>query len=294
MVTRLSLISLLILLVLGAVAALQPEHRASHQSPRNPVSGRDREPRTAVPQYTRLVFDDDFSGPAGSPPSSARWTRDVGAYGWPDHELETDTASDANAGLDGHGDLAIVARRQPAVGPDRRARDYTSARLETQGLFSVKYGLIEARIKVPVGAGLWSAFWMLGSDVSSVGWPRSGEVDVLETLGQRPFVVHAGVHGPAARGAYQQGEDFQAAIPLTSGFHTYGIAWSRNSITWLLDGVPYWTLSRAQLEPGQAWVFNRPFHLLLDLAVGGDYPGPPTASTRFPATMLVNWVRVYQ
>ena len=101
MVTRLSLISLLILLVVGAVAALQPEHRASHRSPRNPVSGRDREPRARVPQYTRLVFDDNFSGPAGSSPSSARWTHDIGAYGWPDHELETDTASDANAGLTG-------------------------------------------------------------------------------------------------------------------------------------------------------------------------------------------------
>ena len=245
-------------------------------------------------QYTKLVFSDRFTGPAGTPPSPSKWTHDVGAYGAPDNELQTYTDSPANASLDGHGDLAIVARRQTVTGPDGLKRNYTSARLETQGRFSTTHGLIEARMKIPAGAGLWSAFWMLGDDIDTVGYPASGEIDVMETLGQTPFMVRGTLHGPDLGSGYARGQDAVSADSLAAGFHTYAVSWSANSITWLLDGTPYMTVTSASLAPGQTWVFNRPFHLLLDLAVGGNWPGPPDASTPFPATLLVSWVRVYQ
>ena len=180
------------------------------------------------------------------------------------------------------------------TGPDDLTRNYTSARLDTQGRFSATHGLIEARMKIPLGAGLWSAFWMLGNDISAVGYPQSGEIDVMEALGQTPFTVRGTLHGPDLGAEYARGTDADSADSLAAGFHTYAVSWSPDSITWLLDGRPYMTVDPASLAPGQAWVFNRRFHLLLDLAVGGDWPGPPDASTPFPATLLVDWVRVYQ
>ena len=157
----------------------------------------------------------------------------------------------------------------------------------------MKYGLIAARMQVPAGTGLWPAFWMLGDDINAVGWPRSGEIDIMEALGQDPSVVRATIHGPAGASGYAHGHSFDTGRALTAGFHTYEISWSPNSITWLLDGVPYWSITSSALAPGQAWVFDQPFHFVLNLAVGGDYPGPPNALTPFPATLLVDWVRMY-
>jgi beta-glucanase (GH16 family) len=245
-------------------------------------------------QYTKLIWSDEFNGQAGAGPSSTKWTHDVGAYGAPDNELQTYTSSTANASLDRQGHLAIVARQQTATGPDGLTRNYTSARLETQGLFSTTNGLIEARMKIPAGAGLWSSFWMLGNSINTAGWPACGEIDVMETLGQDPFTVRATIHGPGGRSGYSRGKDFDSTGSLASGFHIYGVSWSRNSVTWLLDGVPYATMTPSDLAPGQTWVFNHPFHLVLNLAVGGNWPGSPNASTPFPATLTVNWVRVYQ
>jgi beta-glucanase (GH16 family) len=247
----------------------------------------------ATTQYTKLVWSDEFSGREGTAPSASKWIHDLGAHPG-DHELETYTSSPANASLDGQGHLAIVARRQTATGPDGVTEPYTSGRIETQGLFSATYGLIEARMKIPVGTGLWPAFWMLGDSISTVGWPACGEIDVMETIDQDPFTVYGTIHGPMGASTYQVGHTDVSTSSLASGFHTYAVSWSQNSITWLLDGVPYATVTSADLAPGQPWVFNQPFHLVLNLAVGGDWPGAPNASTRFPATLLVDWVRVYQ
>jgi len=255
----------------------------------------------AATHYARLVWSDEFNGRAGAAPSASAWNHDIGAYGSPDGELQTYTASPVNASLDGHGSLAIVAMRQTVTGPDHLMRRYTSARLQTQGLFSVKYGLIEARMKVPAGAGLWSAFWMLGNGFSTVGWPRCGELDVAEILGGRPSVARGTIHGPtersgnaSRRSGYSSGADSDADSSLALAFHVYAVSWSPDSITWMLDGKPWSTVTAADLATGQRWVFNQPFHLLLSLAVGGDWAGTPTSSTPFPATLLVDWVRVYQ
>jgi beta-glucanase (GH16 family) len=243
--------------------------------------------------HTRLVWSDEFSGSAGAPPRDA-WVPDVGAYGWTNHELETYTAATANAALDGQGHLAIVACRETATGPDGRTRAYTSARLTTRGRFSATHGLFEARMKIPAGRGLWPAFWLLGDDIDAVGWPASGEIDVMEALGHDPSTVYGTLHGPAGGEAGALGSSFVAPSSLASGFHTYAVSWSSSSVTWLLDGRTYATVGSAIGLRGWSAIFDRPFHLLLNLAVGGTWPGPPDASTSFPATLLVDWVRVYR
>ncbi|MBV9417369.1 MAG: glycoside hydrolase family 16 protein [Solirubrobacterales bacterium] len=245
-------------------------------------------------RYTKLAWSDEFNGPVGAPLAKSKWITDLGAWGYTEGELETYTNSPANVAEDGHGHLAIVARQQEGTGPDGLTRDYTSARLETRGLFSTTYGLIEARMKIPAGAGLWPAFWLLGDNVNTIGWPACGEIDVLETLDGTPTVAHGFINGPTdVAPHYTVGQTVMSRRSLAAGFHTYAIRWSPNSITWLLDGVPYGTATPSSLPAGAKWVYNRSFHLILNLAVGGTWGGPPNSSTRFPATLLVDWVRVY-
>jgi beta-glucanase (GH16 family) len=279
-----TLVTLLAVMSASAIALARPPHQGSSKSV-----------QPAVPRYTKLVSLDEFNGPAGTPPGASHWIHDIGAWGHTDNELETYTDSPTNASLDGRGHLAIVARRQTETGSDGQTREYTSARLETQGQFSATYGFVEARMKIPAGTGLWPAFWMLGNDVNTAGWPASGEIDVIEALGRHPSVAHGFINGPSADAShYTVGHTVVSAASLASGFHTYAIRWSRNSITWLLDGVRYGTTTPKNLPAGARWVFNRPFHLVLNLAVGGNWAGAPDPSTQFPATLLVDWVRVYQ
>jgi beta-glucanase (GH16 family) len=240
------------------------------------------------------VWSDEFSGAAGDPPSRSAWVHEVGAYGWTNQELETYTPATANAALDGQGHLAIVARRETVTGPDGRTRAYTSARLTTHGRFSATHGLFEARMKIPAGRGLWPAFWLLGDDADAVRWPASGEIDVMEALGHDPSTVYGTLHGPARGQPGALGSSFVTPSSLASGFHTYAVRWSSNSITWLLDDRAYATVGTAIRLRGWSAVFDRPFYLLLNLAVGGTWPGAPDESTPFPATLLVDWVRVYR
>jgi beta-glucanase (GH16 family) len=240
-----------------------------------------------------LVWSDEFNGPAGSSPDPSKWTFDVGGGGWGNKELEYYTPRPTNASLDGHGHLAIVARRETYSGQGV-TRAYTSARLKTQGVFSTTYGRIEASIKIPAGRGLWPAFWAVGEDIETLGWPASGEIDVMESLGDG-FTLYGSLHGPE-RGdprGYGMTISHRSAVSLASGFHTYGVTWNASEITFTFDGVSYATRTPAELAAGQHWAFNKPFFLILNLAVGGDWPGAPAASTQFPATMLVDWVRVY-
>jgi len=217
---------------------------------------------------------DDFDGPEGAPPSPEIWTFEVGAGGWGDEQLQTYTRE--NATLDGNGCLAIVARA-----------DLTSARLTTKGRFSTRHGRVEARIKVPAGRGLWPAFWMLGADIDDVGWPACGEIDVMEVVGNEPRTVHATVHLPGHAGVGQGiGTSRTIEHELADDFHIYGVDWTPDRITWRLDDVAFHTLARF---PG--WVFDRDFFLLLNLAVGGRWPGNEADERSLPATMLIDWVR---
>jgi beta-glucanase (GH16 family) len=204
-------------------------------------------------------------------------------------ELECYTDGASNVGLDGQGDLAITALSGSGSCP------YTSGRLQTNGLFQTQYGTLEASMQLPAGQGLWPAFWAMGSNRYTVDWPYCGEIDVMENLGQDPFTVYGSIHGPQGTLAngYGYTTSYRSPVSLASGFHTYGVTWTPTSISYSVDGVRYVTYSPATLSSGQSWVFNQPFFLLLDLAVGGDWPGAPNSSTQFPATMLVDWVRVY-
>jgi beta-glucanase (GH16 family) len=247
---------------------------------------------TPSPAPGTLVWSDEFNAPAGTLPDPSKWEAQTGD-GWGNGaEWQTYTAAAKNASTDGAGNLAITARHEPGVG----AHGYTSARLESRGRYSFTYGRLEARMKHPAGQGLWPAFWAMGDDVTTVGWPNAGEIDVMEALGQDPFTAYGHIHGPVGTtgSEYSWGRAVTSPVSLASDFHNYGVVWQPGSIQWTLDGNVYATVRSTDLQSGQRWVYDHAFHLLLDLAVGGAWPGAPDASTPFPATLLVDWVRVYQ
>ncbi len=242
----------------------------------------------------RTLFRDDFDGPAGAAPDRNRWTADVGGRGWGNQELQSYTARPANAALDGHGRLAITARREAFAGPDGIRREFTSARLQTYGKFEFTYGRLEARMRVPAGRGLWPAFWAVGHRTyAAAEWPEGGELDVMELLGDAPDVVYGHVHGPRPDGsAYGVGAPTTAPVPLDGGLHDYSALWAPQVVQVALDGRPYLTVTPYDLPANQAWALDQPSFLLLNLAVGGRWPGAPDRSTAFPARLLVDRVLV--
>lgn len=240
-------------------------------------------------EYT-LIWQDEFDGLAGQPPDPANWTYDIGGGGWGNNQLEYNTGRPENVSLDGMGHLRIIAREESFLG-----NDYTSGRIKTQGRFTHTYGRWEARIQLPVGRGIWPAFWMLGSNFASVGWPECGEIDIMEYRGQFPNVVNGALHGPGYSGNTPlNGSYTLSGGGFNEGFHVFAVEWTRNSISWLVDGTTYMTQEVGDLPGGSRWVFNHPFFILLNVAVGGNYVGSPDPSTQFPQTMLVDYVRVYQ
>jgi uncharacterized protein (TIGR03437 family) len=236
-------------------------------------------------QTWQLVWSDEFNGPANTSPSPQKWAMNTGGGGWGNQELETYSNSTANVYQDGNGNLVIRAMQT--------AGEYTSGRLTTQYTMQASYGRVEARIKLPTGQGVWPSFWMLGSNCPTVGWPQCGEIDIMENLGSQPAYIHSTIHGPG----FQTG--IGTAYELSSGqfsddFHIFGIVWSPNSIQFQVDSVTYATMTPASLPLGANWVFNQPFFLILNLAVGGTWPGYPDATTLFPQSMLVDYVRYYR
>ncbi|MEO0323564.1 MAG: glycoside hydrolase family 16 protein [Myxococcota bacterium] len=241
-----------------------------------------------------LTFEDEFEGAAGSPPDLSKWAFDIGTgtNGWGNNELQNYTGRPDNVSLDGNGNLVITARRE-----DFAESGFTSGRIKTQGLFEQRYGRFEARMRLPgPGAGLWPAFWMLGSEFgdesSNVPWPFVGEIDVMENIGDEE-TIYGTVHGPGYSGGdsigrrlVTPGEDY------TADFHVYRVDWDPSSIRWYVDGDLYFTLQVGD-TPGD-WVFDTPFFMILNLAVGGSFPGSPTDATPFPAELVVDWVRVYE
>jgi beta-glucanase (GH16 family) len=191
----------------------------------------------------------------------------------------------ANAALDGNGNLCIVARKN--------GEEYTSARLITHGKFEFTYGRVEARMRLPRGRGLWSAFWMLGGNLPSVPWPDCGEIDILESLGHDTRTIHGTVHGPGYAGRQGIGRSHWHDVDLADDFHVYGVTWQREGVAWSLDGQTYGAVTALDLGD-RPWVHDHPFFILLNLAVGGEWPGDPDDSTPLPATLLVDYVRVYQ
>jgi beta-glucanase (GH16 family) len=160
----------------------------------------------------------------------------------------------------------------------------------------VTFGKIEARIRLPYSRGIWSAFWALGLDIATIAWPSCGELDVMENVGSEPSTVHGTVHGPG----YSGGNGITAKYELPRGqkfsddFHTFSAIWTPVLVEFFVDGNRYGHVTPASLPPGRPWVFNQPFFLILNVAVGGDWPGPPDASTVLPQLMIIDYVRVYQ
>lgn len=238
----------------------------------------------------QLVWSDEFDGSAGSPPDARYWTPEVGGDGFGNAQLEFNTDRTENAALDGSGHLVITARRELYQGSS-----YTSARLITRDLVEVRQGRVEARLKMPVGSGMWPAFWMLGANFPETPWPACGEIDVVEYRGQEPGIANAAVHGPGYSGG--QAIDDAAAVAgggLHRDFHTYAVEWSADEIVWFVDDYEYHRVTRESLPPLTTWVFDQPFFLLLNLAVGGNYVGPVGADTVFPQALVADYVRAYE
>ncbi len=232
-----------------------------------------------------FVFAEEFDGPAGPLPDGP-WQFAIGGGGWGNQEMQEYTDDPANVGLDGDGHLAITARRDAAG-------VITSARLFTQDSFEFTRGRAEARIALPAGTGLHPAFWLLGANIDEVGWPAAGEIDVIETLNDAAE-YHTGVHAPqtgSERGQQISGSG-PVPFPLAGEFRTYWVERTPGRIVTGVDDVTLVTITEYNLEPGTSWVFDQPFFLLLNLAVGGEWPGQADDTTPFPVTMLVDWVRV--
>ena len=246
-----------------------------------------------VPGWS-LAWADEFDGEAGSPPDPGTWRMQTGGGGWGNEELQYYTDGTENASLDGDGNLAIVVRQPDPVAREDRYGEYayTSARVISKDRVAVRYGLVEARIQVPDGRGIWPAFWLLGQDFDAAGWPRCGEIDIMEILGHDPAVVHAAVHGPGYSGAAGISASQRARASLAGGFHVYSIAWEPGRIRWYLDGHPYAAVTPRDLR-GRRWVFDHDFYLLINVAAGGNWPGNPDPALTFPRTMLIDYVRHY-
>jgi beta-glucanase (GH16 family) len=258
----------------------------------------------AQAQTWTLQWSDEFNAAAGTSPSSANWTYDLGNSGFGNPEIEDYCspgsnaapceASQPNAFQDGNGNLVITAIRNASG-------QWTSARLKTQGLQQFQYGRIEARMKLPVGDGFWPAFWMLGTDINSDPWPGCGEQDIMEWVqSYTPTTTSSTVHGPGYSGA--NGIGAQVTFPNggrvdDENYHVYGAIWGPNSLQYYRDSPSniFLTVTPSTIPAGDQWVFNNPFFLLLNLAIGdGGFPGSTDSSTPSSATMLVDYVRVYQ
>jgi len=248
----------------------------------------------------QLVWGDEFAGLSGSPPDPSKWDHALGGEGWGNRELQYYTNLTDNAALDGNSCLVITARAATDADRDRSCWygpcRYTSARLLTRTKFTFTHGLVEARIQLPFGQGIWPALWMLGDDYGKIGWPACGEIDIMENIGREAGIVHGTVHGPGYCGG--NGIGGQYVLPegrtLAEDFHLFALDWQPGRLRWYIDNHPYFELLPEQLPEGTAWVFDHPFFLLLNLAVGGEWPGAPDTTTLFPQTMRLDFVRVYQ
>lgn len=246
-------------------------------------------------QSWTLVWSDEFNGSNSSSPDTTKWTFDLGGKGWGNKELETYTSRTENAYLQ-DGMLVIQALKEDYTGADGVARHYTSARLKTRGHFQQMCGRFEARLKLPAGQGLWPAFWMLGADIATAGWPQCGEIDIMENIGREPSLVHATIHGPG----YSDGGGIESSYALPGGqpfaqdFHVFAVEWEKNVMRFYVDDHLYATRTPADLPAGTTWVFDHPFFLILNVAVGGGWPGNPDSTTVFPQRMLVDYVRAYK
>src|SRR5215831_12499520 len=253
------------------------------------LSGTHDDVVTGTAAARRLLWSDEFDRPAGAPPDRRWWRFELGdgsAYdipGWGNEELQVYTDGPANAAHDGRSNLVVTAQRTPG--------GYSSARLVSKGRMELFLGRIEVRARLPRGAGLWPAVWMLGADIDEHPWPACGEIDVVEHLGREPRRAFGTIHGPGYAGASGYSGAVCADEDLADGFHVFAVEWAERSLQWSLDGRVYHSAS-PETAPGP-WVFDHRFYLLVNLAVGGVLGGPVPATTVFPQQLVIDYLRVY-
>ncbi len=256
-----------------------------------------------APENWVLAWSQEFNEAAGTVPDPNVWTHELGdgalngIVGWGNSELQYYTDRPENAAMDGEGNLRIRLEQVDPETTDLVCHygpcEYTSARLITANKIEFAYGRIEARIKVPSGAGLWPAFWMLGTNIDEVGWPQSGEIDIMEYVGRVPNEIFGTIHGPGYSGGNGFGNPYDLGEPVANDYHTFAIEWAPDTIRWYVDGILYHEAAPEDVAPN-AWVFNHPFYLILNLAIGGNFGGKVDPELTFPRDMLVDYVRVYQ
>lgn len=250
----------------------------------------------------RQVWSDEFTGPSGARIDSTKWIYDrgdgcsVGICGWGNEEKESYTDDVSNVALDGSGRLTIVARVAPAglrchYGPCR----YTSAKIRTKGRMAAKPGRVEARLRLPAGQGLWPAFWMLGDSHPQTPWPRAGELDIMENHGSNSRSTSSAIHGPGYSGKTPfVGEYVLPASSFADDFHTFAVEWDASRVRFFVDDTMHYEVLRAEVERAGPWVFDQSFYVILNLAVGGLFDGDPKSDSVLPATLLVDYVRVFE
>nr|WP_299070185.1 glycoside hydrolase family 16 protein [uncultured Allomuricauda sp.] len=246
-----------------------------------------------VARSTNLVLSEEFN--TDGAPNPAVWGFDIGTgeNGWGNQELQYYTDRTENVTIQ-NGVLLITAQEESFQGSQ-----YTSARLLTKDLFEQQYGRFEARIRLPFGQGIWPAFWMLGADIDENPWPGAGEIDIMEYRGQEPTVLIGSVHGPGYSGGDAISKEYILENDrFDTGFHIFGIEWGPDFVNYYVDDVLYNQITPEDVDEetdGEGvWVFNKPFYILMNLAVGGTFVGSPNAETQFPQTMLIDYVRVYE
>jgi beta-glucanase (GH16 family) len=255
----------------------------------------------------KLLWSDEFNGKKGSKPSSKIWSHEIGGGGWGNSEREYYTDQAANAAMSGSGRLVITANRisneyGDQIGTVPGTEDilnrcsecqFTSGRIKTAKKVGFMYGRIEARMKLPQGAGTWPAFWMLGADLlDGVRWPECGEIDIMEARGDYSDRSTSAIHGPTTPPGAGIGAQFLNYTPLSEDFHTYAIEWKKNSIDFIVDGKVNRTVS-SQDTGARGWVFNQEFFIILNLAMGGTYAGEYIDPNMNQAQLSIDYIRFY-
>lgn len=269
-----------------------------------------KDEKQTVTTKFNLVFEDEFE--VNGSPDPANWSFDIGRGplndGWGNNELQFYKSENT---IVQNGYLIITAKSE-------EGNSYTSSRLKSRNKFEQKYGRFEARIKLPLGKGMFPAFWLLGEnfceaqtqignnvicdsslpnyEAGNVLWPQCGEIDIMEYLGNKPTEVFGTIHGPGFSGGNSISKKYNLSNDrFDNDFHVFGVEWTENHINWYVDNVLYNQITRQDVEEkGGEWVFNNSFYMILNLAVGGNLPGRPNDDTNFPQRMIVDYVRVYQ
>lgn len=269
---------------LETVPASQEPLKESSSSPSGEQTGNED-----TPKEWKLVWSDEFEGDNDASVDGEKWVIEIGNNkGWGNNELQYYTDSTENASLQ-DGSLVIKAIKE-----EKEGFHYTSARLKTKGKFEFQYGKVEMSAKLPYGMGIWPAFWMLGSDIDTISWPDCGEIDIMEYIGRRSNIVFGTLHGPEYNGAMGLQNSITTDEDLHDTFHTYAVEWDADSIHWYFDGKPFHKVMREKLPTTYTWAFDKKFFVLVNLAVGGNWPQNPNDTTKFPQTYVIDYIRVYQ